>query len=365
MNKQQVHAIHDSGYKKLFSNKEIFRQLLETFVPEPWVKEIDFAQCETIEKSFVSDHYKETESDIIYKAKLKGLETYLVILLEFQSTVDRFMALRVLNYLTNFYMDYVQSNRGVRLLPPLFPIVLYNGDRRWTAPVQFAELLQEPRLLGKYVPHFTYFKIAEHEYSKEHLLQIRNIVSTLFLTESYYDIELVKQEFVGLFQQEEDRQAVSLLVNWLRQLAEYQRITPADYQEVEQVYHTVEEVRSMLVTALEREREHVREEGRKEGRKEGELIGEIRRTQQILKQPVSTTKELAQKNLNDLKQMLQQLEIDAAEKGIDKGELIGEIRATQRFLKQQVMPVEELAQKQMQELKGLLQKLDIELATFN
>ena len=141
--------IHDSGYKRLFSNTVFFRQLLKSFVHEPWVKEIDFTQCETLDKSFVSEHYKETESDIIYKVRLRGHDAYLVILLEFQSTVDRFMALRMLNYLTNFYMDYVESQPGVRVLPPVFPLVLYNGDRRWTAPVCLEELIQEPELLGK------------------------------------------------------------------------------------------------------------------------------------------------------------------------------------------------------------------------
>jgi hypothetical protein len=55
-------TIHDSGYKKLFSNKVIFRQLLETFVKEEWVKELDFDSCETIDKTFISYHYIETEA---------------------------------------------------------------------------------------------------------------------------------------------------------------------------------------------------------------------------------------------------------------------------------------------------------------
>ena len=58
-------TIHDSGYKKLFSNKVIFRQLIETFVKEDWVKDLDFDSCDTVDKSFISEHYKETESDII------------------------------------------------------------------------------------------------------------------------------------------------------------------------------------------------------------------------------------------------------------------------------------------------------------
>ena len=59
--------IHDSGYKLLFSNRTIFRQLLETFVDQPWVAELDFDRAETVDKSFINEHYKETESDLIYK----------------------------------------------------------------------------------------------------------------------------------------------------------------------------------------------------------------------------------------------------------------------------------------------------------
>ena len=106
-----IHNIHDSGYKKLFSNRTIFRQLLETFVKEPWVAELDFSQAETLDKSFIADHYKATESDLIYKLKLQGREVYIYLLLEFQSSVDRFMAVRVAYYTLAFYMDYIIRDR--------------------------------------------------------------------------------------------------------------------------------------------------------------------------------------------------------------------------------------------------------------
>lgn len=83
--------IHDSGYKKLFSNRTIFQQLIETFITEAWVKDLDFSKCETLDKSFITDHYKETESDLIYKLKLRRKTIYIYVLMEFQSKVDRFM----------------------------------------------------------------------------------------------------------------------------------------------------------------------------------------------------------------------------------------------------------------------------------
>ena len=188
--------IHDSGYKKLFSNQTIFRQLLETFVNQEWVDNLDFASCEPLDKSFISEHYKETESDLIYKIQFHDHEIYIYILIEFQSTVEPFMALRVLNYITNFYMDFLVNNRDVKKLPAVFPIVLYNGEAPWTAPVNLSALIEQNPPLGAFALDFQYFLIAENQYSKEALLKIRNIVSTLFLAESH--CQLPRPEGRGL-----------------------------------------------------------------------------------------------------------------------------------------------------------------------
>ena len=138
--------LHDSGYKFLFSNRTIFRQLIETFVPEPWVKEADFDRAERIDKSFVSEEYRRTESDLIYRLPVGKSRVYLYILLEFQSRVDRFMALRVLGYLVDFYRDYLKGRRKISKLPPVFPIVLYNGEDKWTAATNIASLIERADL---------------------------------------------------------------------------------------------------------------------------------------------------------------------------------------------------------------------------
>ena len=265
--------IHDSGYKKLFSNRTIFRQLIETFVNQEWVHSLDFDSCEPLDKSFISEHYKETESDLIYKIQFQDREVYIYILIEFQSTVDPFMALRVLNYITNFYMDFLVNNRDVKKLPAVFPIVLYNGEARWTAPVNLSELIEQNPPLGTFGLDFQYFLIAENRYSQEALLKIRNIVSTLFLAESYYDVEVLEVELLNLFSSESDRQAVSLFLNWFKQLAFHGRLESDDYESLESIYRTEEEVKTMLVTALERERERFFQNGLREGEQKGKQEG--------------------------------------------------------------------------------------------
>ncbi|MEZ4836371.1 MAG: Rpn family recombination-promoting nuclease/putative transposase [Caldilineaceae bacterium] len=211
--------VHDSGYKILFSNRTIFRQLMETFVHQPWVSQLDFERAERVDKSFVSAHYKETESDVIYRLPWGEDELYVYVLLEFQSTVDRWMALRMLNYVTNFYMSWVEGHERERKLPPIFPLVLYNGDNQWNAVTSMAELVETEPALDDYAIGFRYFKLAINEFSQEQLLSVRNIVSALFLAESKPDIELLTRQFLTLFEREEDRQAISLFStgsnNWL------------------------------------------------------------------------------------------------------------------------------------------------------
>jgi hypothetical protein len=173
---------HDQWYKKLFSNANLVRELLTSFVNEDFVSELDFSSLSRVDKSFISDEYKERESDVIYQVRYRRRRAYIYLLVEFQSRVDRFMALRMLSYVTQFYLMLVEGKR-VRRLPPVFPILLYNGDRKWNAPISLKELV-EPPLPGNYVPEFHYYKIAENEFSKRELVSIRNAVSALFWVEN-------------------------------------------------------------------------------------------------------------------------------------------------------------------------------------
>ena len=89
-------------------------------------------------------------SDLIYKLKRDQEDVYIYVLLEFQSTVQRFIGVRILNYITSLYLTMIQSGQVKEKLPPVFPILLYNGDPKWTAPETLAELVEHHELLGDF-----------------------------------------------------------------------------------------------------------------------------------------------------------------------------------------------------------------------
>jgi hypothetical protein len=184
-------AQHDQGYKLLFSHRRMVEDLLRGFVKAPWVERVDFARLEQVSGSYVSDDLRELEDDAIWRAPLsreRGDEwLYVYLLLEFQSQVDPFMAVRVFAYLGLLHQDLIKSgqvSRGERL-PPVLPLVLYNGEARWSAPVDLAELLAPvPPALGAYQPRLRYLLIDEGTYTELDLAPVENLAAALIRLEN-------------------------------------------------------------------------------------------------------------------------------------------------------------------------------------
>lgn len=179
-------TIHDKAYRYLFSNPLIVRELLESFVEMDWVKYIDFSSAQPIDKSYVNGEYEEYEADIIYKPQFKNSEIYLYLLIEFQSTVDRFMAFRMLNYVMELHRE-LYYKQGKKRLPIVFPLLIYNGDKKWNAAIELQQVIDIPEELiqiKQYIPQFQYYPIVENELSRGELENMMNIVATIFLFES-------------------------------------------------------------------------------------------------------------------------------------------------------------------------------------
>lgn len=264
--------IDDRGYTLLFSNKEIFRQLVTSFVQEEWVKDLDFSNCELVPGVFISPNYEKTFSDLLYKVKLRDRDFYIVILLEFKSAPALFVAVQVLGYIMDFYRHLIASEKkkDLRKLPPVFPIMLYNGEKPWTTPLDISELIEGHEILGDFALHFKCFPIIEYAYAEDLLLRIGNIVATLFLAEMHYDFERLANQLLALFDRTEDKQAISLFLNWLKQMAIYERIDESHYREFERIYYERTEV-TMLENAIRKEKKQIREQGWKDGKSEGML----------------------------------------------------------------------------------------------
>jgi len=93
---------HDTGYKELFSYPEFVQQLIEGFAPPEIARLMDFTTLQNHSGNYITPLFEEKFEDVVWSVELtwEGItqRVFLYILLEFQSTVDRTMPIRLLHY---------------------------------------------------------------------------------------------------------------------------------------------------------------------------------------------------------------------------------------------------------------------------
>ena len=84
--------------------------------------------------------------DVVRKAGLHG--DYVIIGVEHQSTFDKNMIFRILNYDATTYINQVESKKEVY---PVGSFVFYTGDKEWTYPKSLKESLKIPPEMEEYI----------------------------------------------------------------------------------------------------------------------------------------------------------------------------------------------------------------------
>ncbi len=279
---ETLHNKHDKGYKYLLSAKKVFIQLLRTFVKQGWVANIEEQNILRLDKSFILQDFNEKEADLVYLVKLDNKPVIFYILMELQSTVDFKMPYRLLLYMVEIWRSIVKDETNNTQtkefkLPPVIPIVLYNGAGNWTARRSFGEYQYEAESYAPYIVDFRYLLIDVNRYSEKELLRAANLIATVFYLDREDDPEkLVRKlrkifDAVKNFRQEE----MSLFKNWL--LHAFARgVEPVVYQEIKQIVSENPEVEDMITNlenTLRRGYDVYLAKGVEKGRREGRLEG--------------------------------------------------------------------------------------------
>ena len=145
---------HDRAYKALFSHPLAVRDLLREFVAEQleggceWVERLDFSTLEPLPTERIDPTLRARTNDLVWRVRFRdpadGPEwLHVLLMLEFQSSVDWFMALRVQGYAVRLYESLWQDRRPGQddRLPALLAVVVYNGKASWTAATALADLV--------------------------------------------------------------------------------------------------------------------------------------------------------------------------------------------------------------------------------
>lgn len=177
----KIHNKYDKGYKYLFSVKKNFIDFVRIFMKIHLKEELNEENITLLDKEFITKEFGKQESDIIYEVKSKNKIIYFV-LLEIQHKVDRKMAYRILNYMVEIWRKW-EKNRDTEekfVLPKIIPCVLYNGEDKWTAPIELKGLYDDVGEEEDYLVNLKYILIDIFRYKPDDLLKIGNMISSAF-----------------------------------------------------------------------------------------------------------------------------------------------------------------------------------------
>lgn len=250
-NLKSVNNEHDVGYKFLLSSKQVFIQLLRSFVNEAWVDSIEESQLKKIDKSYILQDFSEKEAYLVYELKVKDQEIIFYILLELQSKVDYQMPFR---------------------LPVIFSIVLYNGPHPWTAPLEFKNILNGIELFGEKILNFKYSLIDVNRYQSHELLQLSNLISSVFLLDQ--DMKKVEELFMRLKEltntlNQLSPRELALFKTWLKGIV-MKRFPKKNHKEIEEVINqTKTKEVGIMISNFEKNLERFIDESIEKGMKKG------------------------------------------------------------------------------------------------
>ena len=137
--------LHDENYKRLFAFPLMVEHLLRALEVRDALGEVDFATLGKLSTEYVSDELLKRHGDTVWRVRLRDRWIYLLVMLEFQSRDDPWMALRILTYTGLLYDELVRNGApevaGGRL-PAVLPVVLYNGTNAWQAARDMTPLIE-------------------------------------------------------------------------------------------------------------------------------------------------------------------------------------------------------------------------------
>jgi putative YhgA-like transposase len=245
--------------------------LLRGFLDETWCERLDFSSLERVGNSFISEDLRERHSDLIWRVRFGetgGDWVYVYLLLEFQSTSDSFMGVRILTYVALLLEDIIRKEnlKAGERLPLILPIVIHSGQGRWRGPLRLESLfVPVPKELKRYLPRLTYLLIDERRLDLNRPELKRNPAAAFFRVETNDRVDALPR----LYHQLQDLLPPGDSALWRTVRAWFMRVV----QRIAPGSIIPEEVTLEEASMLEENLLRWQEEARREGHREGEIRG--------------------------------------------------------------------------------------------
>ena len=135
---------HDALFRAAFEDTNLAAAFLRDHLPNAIAALLDVTRPEKVDATFIDEALAGSQSDALFKVSTRsGKPVWCYLLIEHKSTPDIALPLQLAHYMIRIWRRHVTEYgpAALRRLPPIVPMVLYHGERRWSVPEGLGEMI--------------------------------------------------------------------------------------------------------------------------------------------------------------------------------------------------------------------------------
>ena len=282
---EEIHHPHDSMVRAVLGDLVEATSFLQQHLSLDVGQVLNWSTLKLVEGSFVDEDLRDSEADLLYEVEQGAGEgsLWLYILLEHQSTPDRWMRFRLLKYCCRIWDMNLAERPTPSELRPIVPLVFYQGDRSWSYSTEFADLFAESVRDWPGIPRFSHGLVDQSGIQPEEVQgELKAQMMQLLLLAAYHPERPWRELVVELI-----RTLSSLPtsggINYIRVFLRY-ILQTQDREAIESFQEALRSHAPEVGDDLMSYAQELLAEGRQEGRQEGEIKAEVRIIENLLRE---------------------------------------------------------------------------------
>ncbi len=264
-----IHHIHDKFFKRSLKEKRIAVDFLQAHLPLALYQRLNTETLTLTDKSLVLPQLRELHCDIVYECQIDQQDSYVLFLIEHQSSAAELMAFRKLQYTVALMDEHLRA--GHTQLPLILPICLYHGSQSpYPHSTDVYDEFNNPTLARELV--FKPFHLIDLTTLSEETIEKHGLAALMEMLLKHYRTK----DFSHKIKQIAHSGLLAHIISEIG-LTYFEEALTYIYSSADERSPSVTAVTQILIEALPNEREvimtfaeQLKQEGRREGRQEGE-----------------------------------------------------------------------------------------------
>jgi len=201
---------HDSFFKNSLSIPQVAKEFMQTHLPAKVLEAINLETLTIQPDSFVKKSLNKQITDVLFSCQINNqineknsaqTSAFIYILCEHQSKSDHWMSFRMLKYIIAICTRYLKKHPKAKTLPLIFPLVFYNGQEKYSAPLSIYDLFDSADLAKDYLTNYKLIDITKIDDDE---LKAKHWAGTMaFFMKHAFERDIIKllQQFSPILQQ--------------------------------------------------------------------------------------------------------------------------------------------------------------------